>query len=126
MKSVWDGGMKEDVRGDATDSQHRPVAASLRLLMMNSCRVDGKNERHTHCHPLLFSPAAACDVSSASLNEEQRAEDGRRPFRDPLTSMKKSLKDECHQLTLFWGLVLRFSGFSQQRVDRLRMAVAAM
>lgn len=29
-------------------------------------------------------------------------------------------------LTLFWGLVLRFSGFSQHLVDRLRMAVAAM
>lgn len=29
-------------------------------------------------------------------------------------------------LTLEGALVLRFSGFSQQRVDRFRMAVAAM
>lgn len=41
--------------------------------------------------------------------------------------MTKNMEmDNWALFTLFSGLVLRFSGFSQQRVDRFRMAVAAM
>lgn len=36
------------------------------------------------------------------------------------------LKSMCATCTLSWCLVLRFSGFSQHRVERFRMAVAAM
>lgn len=49
--------MKEDKRGDATESQHRPVAVSQCLLMIYSCGDDGERksmmerEGHTHCYP---------------------------------------------------------------------------
>lgn len=49
--------MGEDCKGDATASQHHPVAVSQCLLMIYSCRVvggglRGGEERHTHRHPL--------------------------------------------------------------------------
>lgn len=36
--------MKEDGRGDATASQHHPVAVSEWLLMIYSCGVDGERK----------------------------------------------------------------------------------
>lgn len=36
--------MKEDGRGDATESQHHPVAVNQCLLMIYSCRVDGEKK----------------------------------------------------------------------------------
>lgn len=57
--------MKEDKRGDATESQHHPVAVSQCLLMIYSCGDDGegkKSEQERMAHPLLslpISPAVA-------------------------------------------------------------------
>lgn len=60
--------MGEDWKGDATASQHHPVAVSQCLLMIYSCRVVGgwAERRRGAAHPPsspLISPAVACSVS---------------------------------------------------------------
>lgn len=159
-----DGRMKEDGWGDATASQHSPVAVSQCLLMINSCRVDEERkkwarrgeERHTHCfllsshqlRPAMFQSALQSDNNLFLWvlwrKEHYSSNSSLTPlwihslsvvfngwwwisFRHPfITTMSKGHMNRSGVFALFWGLVLRFSGFSQQRVDRLRMAVAAM
>lgn len=67
--------MNEDARGDATQSQHRPVAVSL--LMINSCDVDveRKKEKRTRREGAAIAAhlaAVARNVLSARQKEDQK------------------------------------------------------
>lgn len=66
--------MKEDGRGDATASQHHPVAVSQCLLMIYSCRVDGErkeNEEGRGTPTAIPSHLASCGLQCFNLHSNQ-------------------------------------------------------